>query len=218
MMESVMEPETAMTQSDGRTIVPLRIKGMVCDRCIGVVHSELAQAGFHVLNIQLGQLTLRGPLSAVDTEKIKALLTKQGFSLIEETKQSIHQRVKVLIDTYFAQDDLSENKSRLSTQLQETLDLDYDTISGQFTKAEGITLEKYIILRRINKVKEWLVYSDLTLTEIAHRTGYSSVQHLSNQFRQQTGLTPSYFRQVRQEKKSLQHGAEKLAVPIGIEQ
>lgn len=207
-----------MTQTDGHTIVALRIKGMVCDRCIGVVHSELAQAGFDVLNIQLGQLTLRGPLSAVDIEKIKSLLTKQGFNLIEDTKQSVQQRVKALIDACFAQDDLSENKARLSAQLQETLDLDYDTISGQFTKAEGITLEKYIILRRINKVKEWLVYSDLTLTEIAHRTGYSSVQHLSNQFRQQTGLTPSYFRQVRQEKQALQHGAEKSAVPTGIEQ
>lgn len=227
-----MGPETAMTQTDGRTTVPLRTKGMVCDRCIGVVHNELAQAGFDVLNIRLGQLTLLGPLSAVDTEKIKALLTKQGFSLIEDTKQSVQQRVKALIDAYFAQDDLSENKfgtaplsgqrlhrptRRLSAQLQETLNLDYDTISGQFTKAEGTTLEKYIILRRINKVKEWLVYSDLTLTEIAHRTGYSSVQHLSNQFRQQTGLTPSYFRQIRQEKMSLQHGAEKSAVTTGIE-
>ncbi len=209
-----MEVKTAMTQTDAGTIVPLRIKGMVCDRCIGVVRSELAQAGFDVLDIHLGQLSLRGPLSAIDIEKIKSLLTKQGFSLIEDTKLSIHQRVKALVDTYFDQDDLSEDKlgfapadrpyRRLSVQLQETIALDYDTISGQFTKAEGITLEKYIILRRIDKVKEWLVYSDHTLTEIAHRTGYSSVQHLSNQFRQQTGLTPSYFRQVRREKQSLQ--------------
>lgn len=197
-----------MTQTDGRTIVPLRIKGMVCDRCIGVVHDELEQAGFDVLDVHLGQLTLQGPISTVDIKNIKALLTKQGFSLIEDTKQTVYQRVKALVDNYFAQDDLSENKVRLSAQLQETLDLDYDTISGQFTKAEGITLEKYIILRRINKVKEWLVYSDLTLTEIAHRTGYSSVQHLSNQFRQQTGLTPSYFRLVRQEKQALQQGIQ----------
>lgn len=202
-----------MTQTDNRTIVPLRIKGMVCDRCIGVVRSELAQAGFDVLDIHLGQLSLRGPLSVADTDKIKALLIKQGFSLIEDTKQTVHQRVKTLVDAYFNQDDLSEGKigppsGRLSAQLQKTLSLDYDTISGQFTKAEGITLEKYIISRRIDKVKEWLVYSDLSLTEIAYRTGYSSVQHLSNQFRQQTGLTPSYFRQVRQEKQALQqHGS-----------
>lgn len=207
-----------MMQTDSHTIVSLRVKGMVCDRCIAVVHNELAQAGFDVLSIQLGQLTLRGPLSAEDVEKINSTLIKQGFSLIKDIKQTVHQRVKILVDAYFAQDDLSENKSRLSTQLQESLESDYDTISGQFTKAEGITLEKYIILRRINKVKERLVYSDLTLTEIAHRTGYSSVQHLSNQFRQQTGLTPSYFRQVRREKQALQHKSEESAVPTGIDQ
>lgn len=212
-----MEPETAVFQLDSDTEVSLRIKGMVCDRCIAVVQNELEQAGFDVRKVQLGQVTLGGSLSALDQETIKSVLIKQGFSLIEDTKQTVHQRVKTIIDTYFAQDDLSESKSRLSAQLQESLDLDYDTISGQFTKAEGITLEKYIIFRRINKVKERLVYSDLTLTEIAHRTGYSSVQHLSNQFRQQTGLTPSYFRQVRQEKKALQHGVEKSAVPPGIE-
>lgn len=207
-----------MMQTDSHTIVSLRVKGMVCDRCIAVANHELVQAGFDVLSIQLGQLTLRGPLSAEDVEKIRSIFIEQGFSLIKDIKQTVHQRVKILVDAYFTQDDLSENKSRLSTQLQESLESDYDTISGQFTKAEGITLEKYIILRRINKVKERLVYSDLTLTEIAHRTGYSSVQHLSNQFRQQTGLTPSYFRQVRREKQALQHESEESAVPTGIDQ
>lgn len=181
---------------------------MVCARCIDVVQNELIQAGFNVLGVELGQVRLRDSLTLNDLDRIQTMLSKQGFSLIEDQQQvTVHQRAKTFVDAYFAQDaDLSESKARVSSQIQDALGLDYDTISGQFTKAEGITLEKYIILRRIDKVKEWLVYSDETLTEIAYRTGYSSVQHLSNQFRQQTGLTPSYFRQVRQQKQALQQG------------
>ena len=201
---------------------------MVCARCIDVVQNELIQAGFNVLDVELGQVRLRDPLTLDDLDRIQTMLSKQGFSLIDDQQQvTVHQRAKTFVDAYFAQDaDLSETQAgtspagvpvrrsgpsdrpnrRLSAQLQDALGLNYDTISGQFTKAEGMTLEKYIINRRIDKVKERLVYSDETLTEIAYRTGYSSVQHLSNQFRQQTGLTPSYFRQVRQQKQALQQG------------
>lgn len=180
---------------------------MVCDRCIDVVQSELTKAGFDVLDIRLGQATLRGPLPSEAIEKVKTVLTNQGFGLLDEQKMTVHQRAKAFVDAYFSEDDLSENTRRISTLLEDALHLDYNTISGQFTKGEGITLEKYIIGRRIDKVKEWLVYSDHTLTDIAHRTGYSSVQHLSNQFRQQTGLTPSYFRQVRRQKQAVQQSA-----------
>lgn len=183
---------------------------MVCHRCIEVVRSELVKAGFTVLDIRLGQAALLGPLTTTDENRINDLLAKQGFSLLEDPTP-LPQRVKEFVTAYFAQHDLSETKpgtsgGRLSVQLQETLHLDYDTISSQFARAEGITLEKYIIRRRLDKVREWLVYTDETLTEIAHRMGYSSVQHLSNQFRQQTGLTPSHFRQLRQQKQEFQQG------------
>ena len=184
--------------------VTLRVRGMVCARCIDVVLTELNQLGFDVSAIQLGQVTLAEPLQANDLERIDQALTRQGFSLIKDQKISTHQRAKIFIDAFFSGDDLSETKIRLSAQLQDRLGLDYDTISGQFARAEGVTLEKYIITRRIDKVKEWLVYSDETLTDIAYRTGYSSVQHLSNQFRQQTGLTPTYFRKIRRTKQQLQ--------------
>lgn len=177
---------------------------MVCARCIDVVQTQLTQMGFDLLDLQLGTVRLHGSLRPGDLARIESALTQQGFSLINEQNRTVHQRVKTFLDTFFASDDLSEPKTRLSARLQQELKLDYDTISGQFTKAEGITLEKYIINRRIDKVKERLVYGDDTLTDIAYRTGYSSVQHLSNQFRQQTGLTPSYFRQIRQQKKDLQ--------------
>lgn len=194
----------------------LRIRGMVCARCIGVVQAELSQLGVPVLDIQLGTVTVGGSLQPDELTRIESALTRQGFSLIQEsnrTGESVHQRAKVFVDQYFEQDDLSETNigqpnRRLSGLLQAGLGLDYDTISGQFSRAEGITLEKYVINRRIDKVKEQLVYSDLSLTDIAYRTGYSSVQHLSNQFRQQTGLTPSYFRQIRQQKQAVQQGVD----------
>ena len=188
--------------------VTLRVRGMVCARCIDVVRTELTGLDFEVIDLQLGIIRLRGSLHPGDLTRIESALTKQGFSLIYDQKISVHQRVKTFLDTFFELNDLSEPKARLSVRLQHELGLDYDTISGQFARAEGITLEKYIINRRIDKVKERLVYSDDTLTEIAYRTGYSSVQYLSNQFRQQTGLTPSYFRQIRQQKQALQQGTK----------
>ncbi len=185
----------------------LRIRGMVCARCIDVVRDELSRLGLEVTEADLGQVTLRNPVDANALTRIDEVLAHQGFSIIDDHKLTIHQRARLFVDTYFGQTDLSESRTRLSAQLQADLGLEYDTISSQFAKAEGTTLEKYIISKRIDKVKEWLVYSDNTLTDIAYRTGYSSVQHLSNQFRQVTGLTPSYFRQVRQQKLALQQQA-----------
>lgn len=220
--------EQMVTLINAMDEVTLRVGGMVCARCIDVVRTELTRLGFQVTDLQLGWVKLLGSLRPGDLERIESALTQQGFRLIDDQNQTrsgvtvsrmtVHKRVKTFLDLFFASDDLSEPKARLSVRLQHELGLDYDTISGQFTKAEGITLEKYIINRRIDKVKERLVYSDETLTEIAYRTGYSSVQHLSNQFRQQTGLTPTYFRQVRQQKKALQQhavNADKSHKPAG---
>jgi AraC family transcriptional regulator len=195
-----------MTMNSEET-TKLRIRGMVCARCIDVVRDELSRLGLEVAEADLGQVTLRNPVDANALTRIDEVLAHQGFSVIDDHKLTTHQRARLFVDTYFGQTDLSESRSRLSAQLQADLGLEYDTISSQFAKAEGTTLEKYIIGKRIDKVKEWLVYSDNTLTDIAYRTGYSSVQHLSNQFRQVTGLTPSYFRQVRQQKLALQQQA-----------
>lgn len=196
---------TATTTTEGTT---LKIRGMVCDRCIDVMRAELNRLGFEVAAVSLGQVTISGSLNENDLNRIDQALDRQGFGLLQDQKQTTHQRAKAFLDAYFKQADLSESKTRLSVQLQQALGLDYDTISSQFTKTEGMTVEKYIINQRIDKVKEWLAYSDNTLTDMAYRTGYSSVQHLSNQFRQVTGLTPSYFRQVRDRKLVVQHQAD----------
>ncbi|WP_245581710.1 MULTISPECIES: helix-turn-helix domain-containing protein [Rudanella] len=204
----MFDTETVLPPAKAYSAVPFRVKGMVCQRCVEEVRSELTKAGFSVLDVRLGYVSVQGPLTADKEKQISKLLASLGFGVLE-TSVPLPQQVKDLVAAYFAQSDLSEIKSgntggRLSVQLQEALKADYATISSQFAKEEGITLEKYIIRCRLNKVKEWLVYSGETLTEIAYRTGYSSVQHLSNQFRQQTGLTPSHFRQLRRQKQELQ--------------
>lgn len=185
----------------------LRIRGMVCARCIDAVLTELDRLDIPVLDAKLGVVTLRTPLTPGDRSRIEPALQQRGFSLLEAAPPSVHQRVKSFVDAYFQQDDVSETTARLSTQLQDALGLDYDTLSRYFARGQGQALETYIINRRIDKVKEQMVYSDDTVTEIAHRTGYSSVQHLSNQFRQRTGLTPSFFRQIRYRKQALQDQA-----------
>ncbi|WP_018619820.1 AraC family transcriptional regulator [Spirosoma luteum] len=195
------------TTTEGTT---LKVRGMVCDRCIDVVRAELNRLGLEVAAVSLGQVTINGSLNEDDLNRIDQALDSQGFGLLQDQKPTTHQRAKAFLDAHFKQADLSESKigtpnRRLSAQLQRALGLDYDTISSQFAKTEGMTVEKYVINQRIDKVKEWLAYSDNTLTDIAYRTGYSSVQHLSNQFRQVTGLTPSYFRQVRDRKLVVQH-------------
>lgn len=182
----------------------VRVRGMVCARCIESVVTELDRLGIPVAGVQLGVVTLQNSVTPGDRSRIEQALQQQGFSLLPAAPPSVHQRVQAFVDAYFRQDDVSETTTRLSAQLQELLGLDYSTLSRHFTRDEGETLEKFIINRRIDKVKEQMVYSDDTLTEIAHRTGYSSVQHLSNQFRQRTGLTPSFFRQIRYQKQALQ--------------
>ena len=206
----MFDTQTVSQPAKAYLSVPFRVKGMVCQRCVEEVRNELTKAGFSVLDVRLGYVSIQGPLAADEEKQINELLASLGFGVLE-TPVPLQQQVKDLVTAYFAQNDLSETKNgnaggRLSTQLQETLKVDFATISSQFARMEGVTLEKYIIQCRLDKVKEWLVYSDETLTEIAYRTGYSSVQHLSNQFRQQTGLTPSHFRQLRRQKQALQQG------------
>lgn len=183
--------------------VEIRIRGMVCDRCIDVVRAELSRLNFELRAVSLGQVTISGPLNENDLNRIDQALTSQGFSLIRDHKQTTHQRAKTFLDAYFEQADLSGSRTRLSVQLQQALGLDYDTISSHFAKAEGMTVEKYFINRRLDKVRELLVYTDQPLTDIAYHTGFSSASHLSNQFKTLTGLSPSYYRGIRRDKQTL---------------
>lgn len=173
----------------------LYIKNMVCDRCKLVVRRELEQLGLQPSAVALGEVNLPGELSDTQKQQIAATLKPLGFDLIDDKKSRIIERVKTLIVqlVHAQQNALQTN---LSDYLSDQLNQDYTTISHIFSDVEGTTIEKYFIAQKIERVKELLVYDELTLSEIAYQLRYSSVAHLSNQFKKVTGLTPSHFKNI----------------------
>jgi AraC family transcriptional regulator len=179
----------------------LNIKNMVCNRCIKVVSEEMKKLGYKVLDISLGEVIITG-YDKIDVDKIKFVLEENGFELIDDKNSRIIEKVKLTIINKIR--DLSEGKALKVNFVKEITDeshLSYQYVSTLFSSIEGITIEKYVILQKIEKVKELLVYDEFTLSEIAYRLDYSSVQHLSNQFKKVTGLTPSYFKQFKEQRR-----------------
>jgi AraC family transcriptional regulator len=172
----------------------LYIKNMVCDRCIRVVKEELTKLKLDVRGVTLGEVVLTGRSNKLPMEKIRSVLVDNGFELIEDRKAKIIEQIKLAILDLVRGSAEEEKRVKYSEYLSKKLGLEYHYLSSLFSSVESVTIEQYIILQRIERVKELLKYGELTLTEIAYRLGYSSVQHLSNQFRQITGLTPSRFK------------------------
>lgn len=183
----------------------LTIRNMVCDRCKRVVREELEKLGLVVDRVELGEVDAESLPSNVTLDDVRLALQKNGFDLVDDKKQSLVEHMKVLLINevqYLKGERLSSEN--YSSFLERKLGYEYSYLSGLFSASEGQTLEKYIIALKIEKVKEWLRYDELTLSEIAWRLNYSSVQHLSNQFRQVTGMTPGQFRKSTQiERRSL---------------
>lgn len=178
----------------------LYIKNMVCNRCIMVVRNELNRLGYKLVSVKLGEVTLDNEITPEDKKHIAESLLPYGFQLIDDKKSRIIEKVKnVIIDLVHFQD--NKTQTNLSDVLSEALHLDYNYLSNIFSEVEGTTIEKYFIAQKIERVKELLVYDELSLSEIAFRLNYSSVAHLSNQFKKVTGLTPSHFKQVGENKR-----------------
>lgn len=173
---------------------------MVCNRCIKAVTNILHQMQITSGNVLLGEARLEGDLSVVQLEEIRKKLRDEGFELIDDKKTRVIEKIKRLLIER-AGSELDEVNDNLSDYLIKHLHLDYPYLSGLFSAVEGITIEKFYIAQKIEKAKEFLVYGELSLSEIAYKLGYSSVQHLSNQFRKVTGLTPSHFKQIGAEKR-----------------
>lgn len=171
----------------------LRIKNMVCDRCVMVVRTELERAGCRVLAVRLGEAEIEGGLSPGEKARLAERLEALGFELLEDRRARMIEAVKrAVIELVRAEEVMPD--VRLSEYLQERLRVDYRQISTLFSETEGRTVEKYFIAQKIERVKELLVYDELSLGEIAFRLGYSSVAHLSAQFKQVTGMTPSRYK------------------------
>jgi AraC-like DNA-binding protein len=172
---------------------------MVCSRCQKVVRTALENLGLHPLSIQFGQVTLSEAMDAGKKEIIKNALAKRGFGLLENRKEWVVEKIKgTIIEAIHYREAACTNFSVL---IAEKVGLDYPYLSALFSSVEGLTIEKYIILQRIERAKELLVYDELSLSQIADQMGYSSVHHLSNQFKKVTGLTPSYFKKLRKSKR-----------------
>lgn len=173
----------------------LHIKNMVCNRCIMVVNDELEKLGLRPISIELGEVVLNKELSDIQKAQVKTALEKVGFELIDNRKGQLIERAKtLLIELVHRQN--NELRTNLSDYLSQQLGHDYSSLSTLFSEVEGTTIEKFYIAQKIERVKELLVYDELSLSEIAHLLNYSSVSHLSNQFKKITGLTPSHFKQI----------------------
>jgi len=179
----------------------LFIKNMVCSRCKMLVKYELEKFGLHPVIVQLGEVEITETLNNTKKEQLNKLLKSFGFELIDDKKSRTIEKIKNLI-IKLVQEQNNELDINLSTYLSNSIHQDYNQLSHLFTQVEGTTIEQYFILQKIEKVKELLVYDELTLSQIADKLHYSSIAYLSNQFKKITGLTPTHFRQLKVNKRT----------------
>ena len=177
----------------------LYIKNMVCQRCILVVKDELAKLNLVPEKVELGYVVLEETPDAEKSARLSAALTTHGFELLDNSKTRLIESIKNLIIRRIHHHDTVDLKVNWSDLLAAELHQDYNSLSTLFSSVEGITLEQYIIRQKIERVKELLFYDELTLSEISYKVGYSSVQHLSTQFKKVTGQTPTQYKSSRSE-------------------
>jgi AraC family transcriptional regulator len=173
----------------------LFIKNMVCNRCIMTVENILDKNELPFSSVSLGEVELERKLSDEEIKAVDTDLRKVGFELIDTRVNKIIDDIKQAVLQYLNLGMDSQNL-KLSTFITDKIPYDYSYLSDLFSSIEGKTIEQYFILLRIEKVKELLVYDQLSLTEISYQTGFSSVHHLSSQFKKVTGLTPSHFKKI----------------------
>lgn len=176
------------------------IKNMVCNRCIMVVQQVFESLGYPPVSISLGNVEVKDAIPETGVVQLRKSLENYGFELIDDTKSRIIEKIKnVIIQS--VHHNAEELKINYSDYIASHLNRDYAYLSSLFSEIEGITIEKYIIFQKTERVKELLVYDELSLSEIAYRMGYSNVAYLSSQFKKVTGLTPSHFKQIKENKR-----------------
>ena len=179
----------------------LYIKYMVSIRCKMIVKEALKKMGLHYLTVELGVVEVMVDLSARQLEELRLTLLRSGLELMENKKAILIEKIQnVIIELIHYSDELP--KMNFSDYLCEKLDYDYTYLANIFSETIGITIEHFIILHKIERVKELIIYDELNLSEIAWKMHYSSVAHLSHQFKKITGLTPSFFKSLKQKKRS----------------
>ena len=175
---------------------------MVCIRCKMVVKDELTKLGLHYTIVELGEVEIMENISASQHDQFKTALLKSGLELMDDKKSVLIQQIKnVIVElVHYSEEPLNINFSNF---LSQKLNHDYTYLANLFSEVQGTTIEKFLIAHKIERVKELLVYNELNLTEIAYLMHYSSVAHLSTQFKKVTGLTPSHFKQLKEKRRSM---------------
>lgn len=178
----------------------LYIKYMVSIRCKMLVKAELDKMGLHYSKVELGEADIEENISPEKWNELNAALKKSGIELMDDKKSILIEKIKTVIIelVHYSEEPLEIN---FSAYLSKKLDHDYTYLANLFSESQGTTIEHFLIVHKIERVKELLVYDELNITEIAWKLGYSSVAHLSNQFKKMTGLTPSFFKKIKEKKR-----------------
>ena len=177
----------------------LYIKYMVSLRCKMMVKEELVKLGLHYIIVDLGMVDILEDITKQQHQQLKENLLKSGLELLDDKRSILIEKIKnLIIEMIHYSDDLP--KINYSDYISEKLNYDYTYLSNIFSEVKGITIQQFIIIHKIEKVKELLLYDELNLTEISYKLHYSSVAHLSNQFKKITGLSPSFYKQLKQKR------------------
>ena len=182
----------------------LHIRNMVSNRCKMIVRSELEKLGIHYIFLDLGEVEIMESLSVEQQVQLNNGLKESGLSLIDDRKSVLIERIKnIIIElVHYSEEQLKIN---LSDYLSEKLNYDYTYLANLFKETQGTTIEHFLLNHKIERVKEFLVYDELNITEISYRMNYSSVAHLSNQFKKITGLTPSHYKHLKLKRSPLEN-------------
>jgi AraC-like DNA-binding protein len=173
---------------------------MVCIRCQMVVKAELEKLGLQYVYVKIGEADIIGDIRPEQLEQLKTDLKKAGLVLMDNKKSVLVEKIKSAIIelVHYTEDQIKVN---LSDHLSEKLNYDYTYLANLFSEVKGLTIEKFYLTHKIERVKELIVYDELNLSEIAYRLHYSSVAHLSNQFKKYTGLTPTHFKKLKNKRR-----------------
>jgi AraC-like DNA-binding protein len=178
----------------------LYIKYMLSNRCKMAVKEELKKLGLHFMIVDLGEVEIMEDISAEQREELKAGLLATGLELMDDKRGILVERIKnIIIElVHHTEEDI---KTNFSDHLTEKLNHNYTYLANLFSEMQGTTIQQFIILHQVEKIKELIVYDELNLTEIAYKMNYSSVAHLSTQFKKVTGLSPSHFKELKEKRR-----------------
>ena len=192
----------------------LHIKNMVSNRCKLVVREALEKLGLHLIFVDLGEVEIMEQLCVEQREQLRMALLRSGLELIEDKRSVLIEKTKNAIIKMIHHTD-ETIKMNVSDFLSEQLNYNYTYLANLFSRAQGMTIERFVIFQKIERIKELIIYDELSISEIAWKMNYSSTAHLSNQFKKVTGLPPSQFKQLKDKRRS---PIEEIGNPKGVTQ